>query len=56
MYYCQELDTKTRLSLGDYRKKEGVLMWKMPPIYTKFVIKQRVSPLKRLIADVSNLV
>lgn len=49
MYYCQELDTKVRLSLRDYRKKEGVLMWKMLPMHTKFVIKQRVSPFKRLI-------
>lgn len=50
IYYCRELDTETRISLGDFRKKTGqVLTQKTPPIHTKLVSKQGVSPSKRRI-------
>lgn len=48
IYYCRELDTKKGyhwVTPG----KEGVFTWKTPPIHTKLVIKQGVSPSKRLI-------
>lgn len=49
--YCRELDTETRISLGDFRKKNRMgahLENHQVPIHTKLAVKQGVSPSKRL--------